>query len=263
MNMFDTIIYGVKDQIGTVTLNRPESGNAFAKESYLEVREALKSASADGDIRAVVITGAGKHFSAGGDINRFKGLIQSGEYIQKENVAAAGRMAAAVRECSKPVIAMINGAAAGAGCSLALACDFRVVTPKSKMVMAFVKMGLSGDTGGLYYLQRLVGIAKATQLMMIGDPVTGEEALRLGLATVLAEEGKLEEETYALARRLANSATFAIARQKKLIYETFYADLATYSEKEADYMVECSHTADFAEAVDAFLQKHPPRFSGR
>lgn len=261
--MYTTILCEIKDRIATITLNRPQVGNAFVGESYLEVREALEAASADDDVRAVVLTGAGRHFSAGGDINRFKSLIQSGEYIQKENVTAAGRMAAAAKECSKPVIAMINGAAAGAGCSLALACDFRVMTPKSKMVMAFVKMGLSGDTGGLYYLQRLVGIAKAAQLMMTGDPVTGEEALHLGLTTVLAEEDRLVEETYALARKLAESASFAIARQKKLICETFYADLTAYTEKEADCMVECSHTADFAEAVDAFLDKRPPRFSGR
>jgi 2-(1,2-epoxy-1,2-dihydrophenyl)acetyl-CoA isomerase len=172
-------------------------------------------------------------------------------------------MAASVRECPKPVIAMINGAAAGAGCSLALACDFRVMTPKSKLVRACVKMGLSGDTGGWSYLQRLAGVAKATQLMMSGDAVAGEEALRLGLATILAEEDKLREEAYALAGKLAALPTFAIARQKKLIYETFYADLAAYSQREADYMVECSHTADFAEAVDAFLEKRAPQFSGK
>jgi 2-(1,2-epoxy-1,2-dihydrophenyl)acetyl-CoA isomerase len=261
--VYETILYEIKEQTAAITLNRPEVGNAFAKESYIEVRAALLEASKDENVRAVVLTGAGKHFSAGGDINRFKRLIESGEYIQTDNVAAAGKMAQAVKECEKPVIAMVNGAAAGAGCSLALACDFRVLTPRSKLVMSFIKMGLSGDTGGLYYLQRLAGAAKAAELMMTGDVVGGEEAFRLGLATVLAEEGELENAAYALAGRLALAPTLAIARQKRLMYETFYSDLAAYSEKEAAYMVECSHSADFAEAVDAFLEKRTPVFTGR
>jgi len=261
--MFETILYEVKDNIATITFNRPGAGNAFIKESYHEIREALDTAGADIGVRAVVLTGAGKHFSAGGDINRFKHLIESGEFLQVENIAAAGRMAASIRRCPKPVVAMINGAAAGAGCSLALACDFRVMTPKSKLTMAFVKLGLSGDTGGLYYLQKLVGIAKATQLMMTGDTVTGEQALQSGLATILAEEGSLEEETYAFARKLAAAATFAIAKQKELMNEIFFADLEKYSEKEAIYMAECSRSADFAQAVDAFLEKRQPQFSGQ
>jgi len=261
--MYKTILYDVKDNVATITLNRPDAGNAFIVESYLEIKAAFEAAGSDDNVRAVVLTGAGKHFSAGGDINRFKMLIETGEYLKKENIAHAGNMALSIRKCYKPVVAMINGAAAGAGCSLALACDFRVVTPKSKLVMAFVKMGLSGDTGGLYYLQKLVGIAKATQLMMTGDAVGGEEALRLGLATVLAEEDKLMEETYALAGKLAASPTFSIMQQKKLIYEAFYADFAAYSEKEAECMVKCSRTGDFAEAVYAFLEKRPPNFSGK
>ena len=260
--MYETILYQVEHNIATLTLNRPEVGNAFAKESYAEVREALERASEDPAVRVVVITGAGKHFSAGGDIHRFKHLITTGVYLQRENVMAAGRMAARIKTCNKPVIAMVNGAAAGAGCSLALACDFRVLTPKSKLVMSFVKMGLSGDTGGMYYLERLVGVARATELMMTGAPVSGTRALELGLANRLAGEGSLAEETYALARELACAPTFALARQKQLIMETFYADLKEYAEHEAAYMVDCSHTKDFAEAVDAFLEKRPPEFTG-
>lgn len=260
--MYKTILYEIENGIATLTLNRPEVGNAFVRESYLEIREVLTEASDDKNVRVVVLTGAGKHFSAGGDINRFKKLITSGEYLQKDNVMAAGMMAAGVKACNKPVIAMINNAAAGAGCSLALACDFRIVTPKSKLVMAFIKMGLSGDTCGLYYLERLVGVARATELMMTGAPVSGEQAVQLGLATRLVAEDRLREETYAFAKELAALPTFAIARQKQLAIETFYSDLREYAEREADYMVECSHTHDFAEAVDAFLEKRPPKFKG-
>jgi 2-(1,2-epoxy-1,2-dihydrophenyl)acetyl-CoA isomerase len=261
--MYETLLYDVKNQIATITFNRPDASNAFIKESYREIVSALETASTSDAVRAVVLTGAGKHFSAGGDINRFKSLIESGEYLQVENIAAAGNMAIAVKKCTKPVIAMINGAAAGAGCSLALSCDFRVVTAKSKLTMSFIKMGLSGDTGGMFYLQRLVGAAKAGELMMLGDVVTGEDAVRLGLATVLADEDKLAESAYALAQKLADAPTFAISRQKKLMYETFYATLEEYSKREAVYMAKCSRTTDFAEAVDAFLEKRPPCFTGK
>ena len=261
--MFECLLCDLRDGIATITLNRPETGNAFAKEAYGEVRAAFETLSGDSSVRAVVLTGAGKHFSTGGDIKRFKNLIASGEFIQAENVIAAGRMSAAVKKCSKPVVAMINGVAAGAGCALALACDFRIVTPKSKLVMAFVKMGLSGDTGGLYYLQRLAGAAVAAEMMMTGMPVSGERAVVLGLATRLVpEEDRLAEETYAFARELAELPSFAIARQKQLTYETFFRDLEEYTRREAAYMAECSRTSDFAEAVDAFLEKRPPHFKG-
>lgn len=260
--VYTTIMYEVKDSIATLTLNRPEVGNAFAQESYIEVRNALDAASEDPQVRVVVITGAGKHFSAGGDIRRFQRLIASGVFLQRENIMAAGRMAARIKTCNKPVIAMVNGAAAGAGCSLALACDFRVVTPKSKLVMSFIKMGLSGDTGGMYYLERLVGVARATELMMTGTAVDGTRAVELGLATRLAQEGCLAEETNRLARELAAAPTFALARQKQLIMETFYQDLAKYADREATYMADCSRTQDFAEAVTAFLEKRPPKFTG-
>ena len=260
--VYTTIMYEVKDSIATLTLNRPEVGNAFAQESYIEVRNALDAASEDPQVRVVVITGAGKHFSAGGDIRRFQRLIASGVFLQRENIMAAGRMAARIKTCNKPVIAMVNGAAAGAGCSLALACDFRVVTPKSKLVMSFIKMGLSGDTGGMYYLERLVGVARATELMMTGTAVDGTRAVELGLATRLAQEGCLAKETNRLARELAAAPTFALARQKQLIMETFYQDLAKYADREATYMADCSRTQDFAEAVTAFLEKRPPKFTG-
>lgn len=261
--MYEMILYDVKEQIATITLNRPEVGNAFAKESYIEIRQAFNQASQDEDVRVVVLTGKGKHFSAGGDIKRFQRLIDSGEYLKLENVMLAANMSQSIKTCEKPVIAMINGAAAGAGCSLALACDFRIVTKKSKLIMSFIKMGLSGDTGGLYYLQRLVGVAKAGELMMTGDPLTGEEAYRLGLATVLAEDEQLEEAAYEYAKKLAQSSIATIARQKKLMYETFYSDIADYSKREAEYMVESSHSPDFAEAVAAFLGKRKPNFSAK
>lgn len=253
----------VNDLVGTIWFNRPEYGNAWSQNTPQEVTDALERFAADERIRSVVITGCGKHFCAGGDINRFKRLIESKVYLETPNILRAGAMAMAIRNCPKPVIAMINGAAAGAGCSVALACDFRIVTPSSKLVMAFINMGLSGDTGGLYYLQRLVGVARATELMMTGRRLDGTAAYEWGLATRLADEGQLEATTYQFARELAHRPSFAIARQKALITQYFYSDLEAYTRTEAQYMKECSHTSDFEEAVNAFLEKRAPVFQGK
>ena len=260
--MNDDVLFSISGKVATITFNRPEHGNAFSKDSYHMTKGFIERCGSDTGIGAVVMTGEGKHFSAGGDIKRFKMLIETGEFLKEENILMAGYMAAAIRRCPKPVIAMVNGAAAGAGCSAALACDFRVVTPESKFIMAFIKLGLSGDTGGLYYLQKLLGVAKATELMMLGEAVGGEEAMRIGLAVKLVDRSVLKEETYKFAEKLANSPLMAIRRQKALMNEFFFAGLDEYTEKEARYMTECSYTEDFKEAVDAFLEKRPPVFRG-
>ena len=260
--MNNDVLFTVDNKIATITFNRPEFGNAFSKDSYRMIKEYAESCYEDRSIGAVVITGAGKHFSAGGDIKRFKMLIETKEYLKEDNIRMAGAMAAAIRRCTKPTIAMVNGAAAGAGCSVALACDFRIATPESKFIMAFIKLSLSGDTGALYYTQKLLGIAKATELMMLGGAVSGEEALRIGLITKLVPMKKLKEETYAFAAKLANSPLEAIRRQKALMSEFFFNDLDVYSEKEAQLMAECSLTKDFEESVNAFLEKRLPVFRG-
>lgn len=261
---YQEILVNVEDKVATITFNRPQHGNAFAKESYTEIIDVVEKLGSDENVGAIILTGAGKNFSAGGDIKRFKELIDTKVYLEEKNVATAGRMAAAVRRCPKPVIAMVNGAAAGAGCSLALACDFRVVAPKSKFVMAFINMGLSGDTGGMYYLQKLMGTGKTVELMMTGAPVGGEEAVRTGMANLLAPSNEeLVATAMDFARGLAAKPLFAIKCQKELLNHTFYADLDHYTKHEAGYMVECSKSGDFAEAVNAFLEKRPPVFTGK
>ncbi|MCL1816972.1 MAG: enoyl-CoA hydratase-related protein [Clostridiales bacterium] len=260
--MYENILLDVSDKIATITLNRPEVGNAFAKESYLEIREALQVCEDDRKVGAIVITGAGKHFSSGGDIKRFKGLIESQTFLTEEGIQNAANMALAIKCCKKPVIAMINGAAAGAGCSLALACDFRVMTPKSKLIMAFIKLGLSGDTCGLYLLHKIVGTARAVEMMMLGNPVGGEQALAYGLTTCLFTEEEFKEKTYEFAAGLAHSPTIALGYQKALIKEYFYSDMETYLQQESVYMAKCSRTGDFARAVDAFLEKRQVEFQG-
>lgn len=258
---YQYILVTVENRIATVTLNRPEYSNAFAKESYTEIADAMEVLGARKDVGVIVITGTGKHFSAGGDIKRFKMLIDSGEYLDADNIAAAGNMSLAIRECPKPVIAMINGVATGAGLSCALACDFRIVSPSSKMIMAFVNMGLCGDTGSIYNLIRLIGPDKAELMMMTGEACRGEDCVRIGLATVLAEEGKLAETTYELAAKLAGKSSTAHGGQKRLIKKYFYGGLAEFAEDEGKEIAAASRQADFTEAVNAFLEKRAPEYN--
>ena len=175
----------------------------------------------------------------------------------------SGAAAYAIRTCSKPVVARINGAAAGAGSALAFACDFRVVTERSKLVGAFVKMGFCGDTGGFYYLSRLIGTAKATEFYMLGKPITGKEAYELGIANRLVSEEELDSATDELARALANSPTKAIEQQKRMMNRLFYADIPILTEMEREGMQICEQTEDHREAVMAFLEKRSPAFTGR
>ncbi len=227
-------IVKVEGKIGTIIFNKPEVGNAFDTEMFIELRELLEGFNKDSNVKVVVLTGAGKLFNSGGDIKTFKKLIDEKVYLTDELVGAAAKASYTIRHLSKPVIAMVNGAAAGAEASLALACDFRVMDVNSKMVMAFISMGTSGDSGGFYYLNRMVGVAKATELMMLGEVLSAEECYRLSLCNRLAEEGALEEETYKLARTLAKKPSLALKRQKELINDYFFKDLVEYMEDEKE-----------------------------
>jgi len=261
--MYQDIELIIENRVATIYINRPQVSNALARSTYGEIQSAVTSCEENEDVGCIVITGRGKHFSAGGDIVSFKKLIDDGTYLEEDSIAKAAEMSKAIRCCAKPVIAMINGTATGAGLSVALACDLRVGTPKSRLVMAFIKMGLSGDTGAIYFLNKLLGVGKATEMIMTGMPVGGEEAYRLGLLNRLAEEGALEEETYRLAQELANAPLVAIKYQKDLINEFFYSNLDDFTVKETKYMAASSRTADFAEAVNAFLEKRAPKFTGK
>lgn len=259
--MYQNILLETTGRVAWIIHDRPETCNAFARESYGEIRDAVTRCGADPHVGSIVITGRGKHFSAGGDIVRFKTLIETGQYLTTEGIFYAGKMGQAIRSCPKPVIAMVNGVATGAGLSLALACDFRFVTPRTKMIMGFVNMGLPGDTGSLYFLPRLVGVPKATELMMTARPVKGEEALGIGLATQLCREETFREETAAFAEKLASLPGNAIARQKAMINRLFFDRMEEYSAVEAQDMADASREPNFAEAVNAFLEKRSPVFN--
>lgn len=251
------------NHIATITLNRPESNNAFTWDMFREIEAILSFCSEDDSVRAVVITGAGKHFCAGGDIKSFKQRIEDGTGLPETGMRLSAKMAAAARRCAKPVIAKINGAVSGAGVGLALACDFRVMTEKSRLIGGFVKMGFCGDTAGWYYLSKLIGTARAIEFFMLGEPMGGQEAFTLGLANRLADSESFDEVTQTVALTLAGSPTTALAYQKKMLNLVLYPDLDVVTELEIQLMVECSHTADHAEAVNAFLEKRQPMFTGQ
>ncbi len=260
---FKNIVLKVEDKVATLTLNRPEASNAFANDTFFEVRQALEDCGQDEKVRVVVITGAGRNFSAGGDIKAFRDMVDRRVYLEDWVVTASGKMSIAARRCPKPVIAMVNGAAAGAGCGLALASDFRVVTEKSRFVTAFINIATSGDTGVFYYLAKLIGVGRATEYMMLGEALSGAKAFEFGAATKLVPEEELEAATYQMARRLAEGPGYAYAKQKKMFNEFFYPELDKVIVREAEFMFSCSKTGDFDEALNAFLAKRPPVFKGK
>ena len=259
---YQYILVHVEDRLARIVLNRPEYSNAIATEEFGEIEDAVKRLEADPEVGAILFSGAGKNFCAGGDINRFKYLLESGEGIESRNVYEVGKMPRAIAFCTKPTVAMINGAAAGGGCSIAVACDFRIASPSSRFVMSFINIGLSADTGSMYNLTRLVGGARAVEMLRLGETIRGERAYEIGLATRLVPDEALEEEAVKFALRLAHGPTQAYQRQKMLENAFFRENYEAYSIAESVYIAECSHTKDFAEAINAFLEKRKPEFTG-
>lgn len=259
MNTFESVLINVEKGIATVSLHRPEKGNSFDGEFFKEVTAAIEQCDADQEVQVILLTGSGKNFSVGGDIQQ----MSSFDFLTYDVSMLSGEMTASVRKCSKPVVAVINGVAAGAGCALALACDFRIMTEKSMMMTAFSNVGLCGDSGCIYHLYHLVGLAKTIEMMAFSEPIKGAEALRLGLATKLAEEGALMAEAVQFAEKLKHRPLAAIAMQKKMYWDTFYHDYEAYCRLEAELFVKSAKSEDHVEAVTAFLQKRKPDFKGK
>ena len=258
---YKNIIFKVEDRVATITINRPEVSNAIDHDTLVEMLDAFEWSGKSDDVGAIILTGAGKNFSAGGNLKNFKDTLEAGDYIHKERVSFAGKAAWDICSNPKPTIAMINGAAAGMGASLAAACDFRVFGPSSRFIMAFINVGLSGDTGVMFYLTKLIGVAKAKEIIMTGKQVSAEEAMQVGLATVVSEtDEQLEEACNKFARRFARGATYALGKQKEVFSKIYYKELQEYTEIECQNLEDCSRHPDFKEAVFAFCEKRRPEF---
>jgi enoyl-CoA hydratase/carnithine racemase len=255
----------LEDQVATVTLNRPEKLNALTFESYADLRDLLRELPQRDDVRALVIRGEGKAFCSGGDVNEIIGeLLKMHPDELLDFTRMTGAVVQAMRECPLPIIAAIQGMAAGAGSVIALAADFRLLTRSARFAFLFTKVGLAGaDMGSAYLLPRLVGFGRATKLLMLGDTIDAETADRYGLVSELVEDGELDAATTALARRLADGPSFAYAQTKSLLSRELDMPLSAAIELEAMTQALLMKSADHAEFHAAFNEKRPPAWQGR
>jgi 2-(1,2-epoxy-1,2-dihydrophenyl)acetyl-CoA isomerase len=256
-----SILLKIENNIGYITLNRPEVFNSFNREMALLMQDTLDVCAKDAEVRAIVITGSGKAFCAGQDLKEvttpelnpgFRKILDEhyNPIIQK------------IRTIEKPIVAAVNGVAAGAGANIALACDIVVTTDHASFIQAFSKIGLVPDSAGTFFLPRLIGFQKATALMMLGDKVTAEEALNLGMIYKIFPVSLFEQEVQALAENLASMPTLALGLTKRLLNQSLTNNLEQQLALESDLQIEASSSNDYNEGVTAFMEKRKPEFKG-
>lgn len=259
--MPDGLQVEVDGPVATLTLDRPEALNALTVAVKVALRRELESIAADRSVRAVILTGAGRAFCAGQDLAERE--LPDAAPLDVELRDRYNPIVRALRSMGQPVVAAVNGVAAGAGASLAFACDLRVAADDARFVLAFGRIGLVPDSGATWFLPRLVGAARATELALIGDPVGADEALRIGLVHRVVPADALLTEAHAMADRLAASAPTALALTKAALERTWAIDLDTALADEARSQGIAGATADHAEGLAAFREKRPPRFTGQ
>ncbi len=251
--------------VARLTLNRPDRMNALSKGMMDALLEALPRLAADADVGCIVVTGSGRGFCAGGDVkgmaeNNAKGPVPLETRIH--SLRAAMEISRFLHDMPKPTIAMVNGPAAGAGLSIALACDMRLMAASARMTTAFAKVGFSGDFGGTYFLTRLVGTAKARELYFTADPIGSEEAFRLGMANRIVPDEQLEAETMAFAKKIAAGPRLAYGYMKKTLNAAETGQLTEVFDLEALFQSRTGQTEDHKEAARAFVEKRAPVFKG-
>ncbi len=260
---YQNILFEVRDGIARLTLNRPERLNSFNSEMHAEVRAALASLPSS-QARVLVISGAGRGFCAGQDLNDRAVAPGAGPPDLAASIEQNYKpLVLSLRALPLPVIAAVNGVAAGAGANLALACDLVIAARSAVFVQAFAKLGLVPDSGGTWFLPRLVGTARALGLAFLGDKLSAEQAAAWGLIWRCVEDAEFAGVVEDLARHLAAAPTRGLARTKRAIYEGLGRDLAAQLDVERDYQGELGRSSDYAEGVAAFAAKRVPRFTGR
>jgi 2-(1,2-epoxy-1,2-dihydrophenyl)acetyl-CoA isomerase len=264
--MTQDLLEAVQDGVATLTLNRPDRLNAFSVPMLDALLEALPRLAADPAVGALVVTGSGRAFCAGGDVKAMaEGREFGGDTLEDKAQALRARMEVSrwLHEMPKPTIAMIRGAAAGAGLSVALACDLRIAGDSARLGTAFARVGYSGDFGGSFFLTRLVGTARARELYFTADLVDAATALGLGLVNRVVPDARLEEETRALAIRLARGPRVAYRYMKRNLNSAESGSLEELLDLEAWHHSRCGLTEDHREATRAFVEKREPVFRGR
>jgi len=252
------------EHITTITLNRPEKLNAFAGTMREELLAALRAADDDENCRVVIITGAGRAFCSGGDVEYMSGLQMKGDVESFRKLLNAGRdVVTHIVDMPKPVIASVNGVAAGAGCNLALACDYRIASDTAKLAETFVKIGMHPDWGGTWLLPRLVGPGRALELLTTGRMVDANEALAIGMLDRVVPLADLPEQTLTLARAIAAGPPQAIANIKRALSASRTNSLLAQVELESEHQVRAFLSHDAGEGMAAFFEKRPPKFEGR
>lgn len=247
--------------IGTLTLNRADKLNAFAGRMRQEIVEGLQELDRDPAVRVIVVTGAGRAFSAGGDVAYMAELVEKRDVESMAALVDAGRhVVTTIRQSSKPVIASVNGVAAGGGANLALACDLRIASDRASLGQTFNRIGLHPDWGGSYFLPRLVGPAKALELFWMADIIEARECERLGLFNKVVPHAALSEATRAWAETLAGKPALAMSLAKRAVYESLDKSLSEMLDYELEAQMRCFESGDASEGIRAFTEKRAARF---
>ena len=258
--MSNTLQLSKKDKLGIITFNRPDVFNSFNKELALAVQSALEDYSKDPEVRAIMLTGNGKAFCAGQDLQ--EAIADNGLEIEQIVDEHYNPIIRKIRSIEKPVIAAINGVAAGAGANIALACDVTIATESASFIQAFSKIGLVPDSGGTFTLPRIIGFQKASALMMLGDKVSATEAEKMGMIYKVVPDDTFAEEAEKLGQKLANMPTKGLAYTKHLLNQSFTNDLDQQLELEKEWQFKATETYDYKEGVNAFIEKRKPEFKG-
>lgn len=261
--MSDGVRYQVADGVATIVMDRPESLNSLTVEMKLDLLGAFQQAATDQAVRAVVLTGAGRGFCVGQDLKEHGDGLAAGDTELRTVRDHYNPLIEAIVGTPKPVIAAVNGPAAGAGASLAFACDIRIAADTASFLMAFAKVGLGPDSGASWTLPRLVGYGRAMAMMMLAEPVAAPQALEMGLVSAVVPGSDLPSVVDALAAKLAAGPTMAYGAIKTTLGFAAANDLTTSLAREAEAQSVCGRTEDHRNAVDAFLAKNPPAFLGR
>ncbi len=261
---YETVIWEQSGAVGTLTLNRPQTLNAWTDQFGRELSAVIASEAADDAIRAVLITGAGRGFSSGADLKAgFEPAEDGMPDIRTELEDVYHPIIAGVRQLPKPVLAAVNGPAVGIGCSLALACDLVLAAESAYLSLGFVNIGLMPDGGSTAFVPPAVGKARAFQLALLGERLSAADALAWGLVNWVYPDDRLLEEARALAERLAAGPTRSYAASKQALNRSIYGDLDRQLHLEAELQHALGRSQDFIEGVSAFAQKRPPAFTGR